>query len=153
MEEFIANQVYTFLYSIIFGIFLGLLYDIFRIVRLLASWKNISIFFQDILYFFISGIFTFIFILCYNQGIIRFYIFIAIFLGWTLYHFTIGKIVYSMSARIICIFNKIFIKVYRIIVPPIKRIISKIIDIFCIKKLLYKCNFYNHKKNQSETQK
>lgn len=57
-------------------------------------------FVQDVIYFVISGIITFVFVLEFNSGESRFYILAGEAVGWILYHITVGESVYRCSWRI-----------------------------------------------------
>lgn len=120
------NQIQTFGYSCIFGVILGAMYDVFRIMRLAVNFKEWGIFIQDILYFTISGICTFLFALAYNYGEIRFYIIAGGLIGWIVYYMTIGEIVYRFSDKILNLVRKIIKKVWRVIFRPMVFIFNKI---------------------------
>lgn len=95
------SQCLTVIYSLALGIFLGIFYDIFRVLRLLISPKNLSVFIQDVIYFLISGFVTFLFVLIFNYGESRFYILAGEALGWILYHVSLGDLVYKMLKNIV----------------------------------------------------
>lgn len=95
------NQFLMIGYSFLLGIFLGIFYDIFRIIRLLISPKNLSVFIQDIVYFLVSGFLTFLFLLVFNYGESRFYILVGETLGWILYHISLGDLVYKNLKNIV----------------------------------------------------
>ena len=93
-------QFLTFGYSCLLGVILGIIYDIFRILRMIINSKSITMFVQDVIYFVISGIITFVFVLEFNSGESRFYILAGEAVGWILYHITVGESVYRCSWRI-----------------------------------------------------
>lgn len=95
------NQFLMVLYSLMLGAFLGIFYDIFRILRLLINPKNLSVFIQDIIYFLISGFVTFVFVLIMNSGESRFYILAGEALGWILYHVSLGDFIYKRLKNIV----------------------------------------------------
>lgn len=95
------NQFLMVLYSLMLGAFLGVFYDIFRILRLLINPKNLSVFIQDIIYFLISGFVTFVFVLIMNSGESRFYILAGEALGWILYHVSLGDFIYKKLKNIV----------------------------------------------------
>ncbi len=63
--------------------------------------RNIFIFFQDIIYFIISGLITFLFVLKFNHGEVRFYILAGEGIGWIIYHITLGEWIYKFSSKIV----------------------------------------------------
>lgn len=94
------SELYIFIYSCLFGAFLGIIYDLFRLFRVLFLCKFWFVFIQDIFYFLISGIGTFLFILYFNFGEIRFYILLGEAIGWMIYYLTLGYIFYRYSSKI-----------------------------------------------------
>lgn len=111
MQQLVVEQLFTLIYSCVLGIILGFAYDIFRILRMIVNSKNISIFIQDILYFIISGIITFWFVLYFNSGDSRFYILAGEAIGWIVYHLTIGDLIYKCSNKLV---NGLKSKIYMI---------------------------------------
>lgn len=110
MQLLIIEQLYTLMYAGILGIILGFAYDIFRILRMILNSKNVFIFIQDVLYFIISGIITFGFVLYFNSGDSRFYILAGEAIGWILYHLTIGNFIYKCSNKLVkCLKSKIYV--------------------------------------------
>ncbi len=112
MNETLASQLLIFGYSCILGTGLGLLYDFFRIIRMMINPRNIAVFIQDVIYFIISGIITFLFVLGFNRGEARFYILAGEGIGWIVYHITLGEIIYKYSGRLAYCLNlkiKLFI--------------------------------------------
>ena len=98
-ETTVTMQMIIFALSCILGIVLGVLYDIFRIIRMVINSKSIAIFIGDIIYFIISGIITFIFVLKINSGESRFYIMAGEGIGWIAYHLTLGNAIYKYSEK------------------------------------------------------
>lgn len=98
-ETTVTMQMIIFALSCVLGIALGILYDVFRIIRMVINSKNITIFIGDIIYFIISGIITFIFVLKINSGESRFYILAGEGIGWIAYHLTLGNAIYKYSGK------------------------------------------------------
>ena len=91
----VPEQLWTFLYSIAYGVALGVFYDLFRVLRLIFIPSSVSAFIQDVLFWIISGIVTFMYMFSFNDGMIRFYMLCGVFLGWILYYFTLGGWIYA----------------------------------------------------------
>ena len=125
------DQVQIFWYSLVLGLILGMIYDIFKLFRLVFNSKKWSIFFQDILYFIIISLITFFFIIIFNKGEIRYYILIGQFIGWGIYYISCGRIVYKYSKNFLRIIKKCFC----ILFYPLRVIFNKLYKI-----KLYKCN-------------
>lgn len=120
------SQLQVFCYSCLFGIVLGVFYDIFRIIRLFFACRYWNIFIQDILYFSFSGIMTFLFILSINFGEVRFYILAGEAIGWIIYYLTIGEIMHKLSYKLVKTMKIVFLKIYNIIFKPMELVVSKI---------------------------
>lgn len=120
MQNYSLNQAYTFIIFIILGIFIGVIFDFFRILRKSIKTKDIITYFQDITFWSIVCILLLYFIYRFNNGEIRFFIFIGIIIGNAFYLLTISKKFININLTIFNFFKKIFEK---IIFKPLKNII------------------------------
>ena len=123
------NQAYIFLIFILNGFLIGLLFDIFRILRKSFKTKDIITYGQDILFWLISGGIILYSIFKFNNGEIRGFIFIGIAIGALIYMLLFSKFFIKINLCVINFIKKLF---YFIIIIPIK-FISNI-----IKKLFFK---------------
>ena len=89
----VSEQLSVFLYSFGLGFLLGVLYDFFRMLRMIFPFGRVLIFIQDFLYVIICAFATFCFALVLNDGRIMFYIFLGEALGWIIYYFSVGVLV------------------------------------------------------------
>ena len=135
----VENQAYLFLIFIINGIVIGLLFDIFRILRKSFKTSDIITYVQDILFWILTGFILLYSIFAFSNGEIRFYMFLGVFLGCLIYMLLFSKY-----------FININVKVISIIIFPINMIIK------LMKKIFFKpINFItiNIKKSKSSCQK
>lgn len=135
----IAEQTRLFLLSIGFGFLLGILYDVFRTVRLVISNSKGFVLFMDLLYFAFCTFLNFCYLLTLDYGKIRFYIAFAELLGWLIYYFSFGAIAIRASRFISELIKKLFsllTKPVKFFVRKIKPVYKKVIKIF--KKILRK---------------
>lgn len=119
------NQLYTLLYFILTGAIIGILFDIFRILRKSFKTSDIITYIHDFLFWILTGAILLFSIFTFNNGELRGYIFIGIIFGIIIY---------------LLLFSKYFIKILVSIISFIKKIIGypvKIIYHF-IKKYLLK---------------
>lgn len=114
------NQAYIFLIFILNGLIIGILFDIFRIMRKSFKTSDFGTNLQDILFWIFTGLILLYSIFKFNNGELRAYIFLGVFLGALLY---------------MLLFSKIFIKVNLFIVNIIKQVL-KYIFIIPIKYIL-----------------
>ena len=92
-----AEQSLCFVYSICLGIGLGLIYDFFKIDRIVFKRRCLFIFFQDIIFWLISSFAFFSFSVVFSNGQIRAYLLFGCFLGFVFYKLTLSKIVMLFS--------------------------------------------------------
>lgn len=93
----VAEQTQIFLFSIGFGFLLGILYDVFRTVRMIISESKGFVLFMDLLYFLVCTFLNFCYILTVDYGKIRFYVVFAQILGWLIYYFSFGAVAIRFS--------------------------------------------------------
>ena len=146
----VTNQAYLFLIFTVNGIIIGLLFDIFRILRRSFKTSDIITYIQDILFWILTGLILLYSIFTFSNGEIRFYMFLGVFLGCLIYMLAFSKYFIKINVKIILVFKKIIGKLISIIIFPIKILIR------FIKKIFFKpINFVtiNTKKFKSNCQK
>lgn len=112
----LSYECQIFLYSIILGIGLGIVFDIFRVIRAVIPHNNFFVAFEDILFMLIWTFSLVIFSVELSGGNIRFFCFVGTFLGFVIYFFSVGKIVITfirnISSFIRQILNAVFGRIY-----------------------------------------
>jgi len=86
------SQEIIFIFFIIIGLILGIVFDFFRVLRKEFKTSDFLTFIEDIVFIVISILLITIAIIKLNSGIIRFYLFIGILFGIIGYSLTIRKI-------------------------------------------------------------
>ncbi len=89
-SEPLNNQIYRFILALGFGIILGLIYEIFVLIREIFSFKKSLIITVDILFSVLSAFLTFFFMLVYNDGRVRLNLIFASLMGLFAFHYTFG---------------------------------------------------------------
>ena len=107
----VQQEICLFLYTIIAGIIVGFLYDIFRIKRRTIKTKAFFIYVEDILYWIIVTFLIFAISFYTNDGEAKPYFFVGIILGLIIY--------YSFFSNIII---KVFIFIIKMLIIPFKAI-------------------------------
>lgn len=128
----VINQAYLFLIFTMNGIIIGILFDIFRILRKSFKTADLITYVQDILFWILTGIILLYSIFTFSNGEIRFYMFLGVFIGCLIYMLIFSKYFIQINVKIILIIKKIVGKIISIIIFPIKIIIN------LIKKILFK---------------
>lgn len=126
------NQAYLFVMFVINGFLIGVLFDVFRILRMSFKTKDFITYIEDITFWILAGILTLYFIFYYNNGEIRFYIFFGIIFGIVIYILTISKYIIKFSVTIINFVKGIINKIIQIVFYPLKLILN------FFKKLLFR---------------
>lgn len=133
----VMSQANLFLIFVINGLLIGLLFDVFRILRKSFKTSDLITILQDMLFWIITGIIILYSIFVFNNGEIRFFMFIGIFLGTGLYILVLSRYVIKVSVTIITILKKIISFILKIILFPLQgihKVVKKLIKrpiLFC----------------------
>lgn len=130
MNIIAANQAYSFLIFLINGFGIGIIFDIFRILRKSFKTSDFITYIEDILFWVLSGILTLYTIIVFNDGKIRLYILLAIIIGVIIYTLTISRLFIKFSVSVIDSIKKAISKVLNIIAYPIKIIFKFLKKVF-----------------------
>lgn len=104
MERFgitVGGQLLELLRFAGIGVVLGVLYDLFRILRLLTKPPARRIFFEDLLYFALAAALTQLLALPVSHGRVRLFHLLALLLGFALYYLTAGRLLYWLAGRLV----------------------------------------------------
>lgn len=130
------NQAYLFAIFIVNGILIGLLFDVFRILRKTFKTNDLATYIQDVIFWILTGIITLYFIFCFNNGEIRFYVFLGITLGVISYILTISKYVIKVSVKILTFIKNALSHLIKMLLRPL------IIFFKTINKFIFKPFFF-----------
>jgi spore cortex biosynthesis protein YabQ len=126
LETFLSlsEQTLIFLLSVPAGACLAVIYDIFRVWRIIfpAASHRAAAFISDVLFMLICGFCVFLFAVRFSGGVVRFFCVIGSAAGFILYFFTVGNTVVSCLRRVMNAFRKCLRKVYMTIIAPIVKI-------------------------------
>ena len=112
-------------YGLWFGVFAGLLYECFRILRcaqrqmlkgsgrFLEFLNILLVFFQDILYFLLLSVAAVLFIYVCNRGQLRISILVCMALGFVFYIKTVGRLIFTLHMRLLSLIAFAFRLVFR----------------------------------------
>lgn len=118
LESFFTSgqQMNLFVMSCLFGIPIGIAYDIFRVLRITIHHGKIAVIIEDILFFMLYGVFIMSFTITAARSEFRFFYCIGNLLGFILYFVTIGSAVTKLL-------HKIIEKLKRVLRVPIKNFV------------------------------
>jgi len=110
----IINQAYLFLIFVLVGGIIGLLFDFFRILRKSFKTNDILTYIQDIIFWILTGIIILFSIFIFNNGAIRFFMFVGLLLGVIFYLLIFSKYIIKICIKIIELIKTIILKIYNI---------------------------------------
>ena len=111
------NQAYLFIVFSLTGVVIGLLFDFFRILRRSFKTSNIITYFEDVLFWILTGVLILYNIWYFNNGEIRIYMFLGIIMGVLIYMLTLSNIIISLL-------SKILISIVKVLELPFKTLFS-----------------------------
>ena len=120
----LSNQAYLFLIFALIGCIIGLLFDFFRILRKNFQTPNFITQIEDIFFWIFTGLIVLYSIFIFNNGEIRFFIFLGIFLGIMMYMLLISEYIITFFSKIIKIIKTIVSKIIKIINKLTKNILN-----------------------------
>lgn len=126
----ISNQASLFLIFTIEGIIIGLIFDIFRILRKSFKTNDIVTYVEDILFWLITGFLILYSIFIFNYGEIRFFMFVGIFLGAMFYMLLISRYVIKISVSVIDFLKRTIIFILKIVRFPFEFVYKILKNIF-----------------------
>ena len=152
------NQVYVFAIFILNGFLIGILFDIFRILRKSFKTPDFITYIEDILFWISSALLLLYSIFKFNNGELRMYIFLGIISGFLVYFLIFSKLFVDISVYTIKLIKKLInmliIVPFRFFVKTINKIIYKPTIFLCVnmtkifKKMIYfsKKSIFSHQK-------
>jgi spore cortex biosynthesis protein YabQ len=114
----VDNQVSVFLYSIVGGIIMAFIYDIFRIKRKKVKSKAFTTYLEDIAYWIIAAAVMFGSVYISNDGEIRSYVLLGTLIGIIFYTIFLSKIVVAVILVILKVLTRIFISLWKLVSYP-----------------------------------
>ncbi|MGN0613407.1 MAG: spore cortex biosynthesis protein YabQ [Porcipelethomonas sp.] len=103
LESFFTSgqQLQLFVLSCLFGIPIGIVFDVFRVFRMLIRHCKAAVIAEDILFFILYAVFVMCFTITAARSEFRIFYCLGNFLGFLLYFLTVGNIVTSVLKKII----------------------------------------------------
>lgn len=115
----VFNQITTFLIFIAVGMVIANIFDVFRSLRKCMRTNNLLTNIEDIIFALTVGAILIFSLIKFNFGELRFYLFIAVVTGITLYYLFFSKIFMKVSTSILNFIKKLikiiisrFMKIY-----------------------------------------
>ncbi len=118
----VQTQIQAFLLSLAIGVVIGVLYDLFRILRLCFTDHKAVVVIQDILFWSVSAVLSFLFVFVVNNGAFRGYLAFGELLGFALYYFTLGALIYRVSGWVVKGIKAVFRWLLKCFLFPFKKL-------------------------------
>lgn len=119
----IFDELMTLFCFVFTGALIGILFDIFRIIRRSFKTADFITYIEDICFWLLAGLILLFSIFTFNNGELRLYVFLGILFGTLIYLLTLSK-------YFILIFVKIITFIKKILWYPISKIIQVSTKIF-----------------------
>jgi spore cortex biosynthesis protein YabQ len=116
----VNEQLYYFATTIAAGLFIGIMFDIYRIIRGFDSPGKLITIISDLLFWIFAAIITFVFFLYTNNVYLRYNSFIGLGLGLYLYFILISRSFMKILKWIVYYIIKFFRMLIVLITYPIK---------------------------------
>lgn len=127
-----------FLWSIVFGLFAGAFFDIFRIMRIarrsVVNLKRFSLFLRlgdgilcflsDVVYWLVLAVGYSVFIYRWAGGRFRIGSLLCVAAGFLIWHYTLGRLVILLADRIISLIRLVIGFILSVTLVPILRLVS-----------------------------
>lgn len=138
ISETIGNEAIFFLISVLCGMGLVFVYDIFRIFRRIIIHGNIWIGIEDVCYWIFCTVAVFLLLYQRNDGMMRTFAFVGILLGGIIYHFLFSRFVVKICVLVLGTVLRFVRKVLGTVLRPFTKTGKKIL-IFLGKQLKKLC--------------
>ena len=138
MEIDFYIQSQAFLYSLLFGVGLGMLYGVFKFIRVAFLSTKTAVIIADIIFMLIASIALFLYSLAMLYGYVRIYIVFGALCGFLAYRFSLGKLISRIYCPIIQKIKTKFKKITKKLLKSSNNILynmSKKIDTFRNKRI------------------
>jgi spore cortex biosynthesis protein YabQ len=122
----IGQQFGLVTFSIIAGVITGTLFDSYRLIRGFNNTNKIITFIEDILFWILTGIIVFLFLLYTNYAYIGMYVYVCIAIGVYLYIKIASRLFISSQYKILKLLGKVFRVTKNMIIYPFEFIIYTI---------------------------
>lgn len=101
-EISVNGQITAVFYSLVLGAALAVFYDIIRALRKSGLDSFIAVFICDVLFFAVSAVTVFIFLVGATNGEIRGYVIFSCAAGFIIYRLTVSKAVFYLFYKSLC---------------------------------------------------
>lgn len=113
------------LYSLLMGIFITFVYDIFRIWRKVCTHNAFFVSLEDILFWFFCAVSVFYLMHTQSNGTLRWFAILGALMGMFLYKKTLSPLFVNLMSRVLKSVLGVFKKIFKIIGTPFRFLAKK----------------------------
>ena len=122
----LINQVNLIIFSLLSGVITGVLFDIYRLIRGFENPNRFLTAIQDLLFWTLTAIVVFIFLMYTNEGYLNFYVYVCLIVGVYLYLKLLSKTFIKVQYKSLKFNSKIFRIALNTILYPMNLLIYKL---------------------------
>lgn len=126
MELTFAVQSAAFLYSLLPGVLIGVIYGLFKLLRTVFNFSNVMTFAADVAFMIISAVLIYLYILAFLSGYVRLYLLPGILAGFLAYRLTLGKLLCKVYRPFFVLLKRVFSAVSKKIKIFAKKVLKKL---------------------------
>ncbi len=120
MEIHVAEQGLIFAGMFLCGIGFGFLFDFFRAVRKIVTMNSLWVNLTDLMFWMVCTVVVFLTARLTNQGELRWYEFIGLFLGTGLYFLLFGSLMVTWMEKVFRLVIRLVVLILRILSFPVR---------------------------------
>lgn len=123
MEFDIIRDLVIFGLSIFCGLFMGIIFDLYRAIRRIFKPKVLLSYLEDLIFWIIIGGIFFALLINTTDGILRGFVFIGVFVGVLLYMILLSNYILPLFILIFKLILNVFNEIIKVIKKPFAKIL------------------------------
>ncbi|MBU3129186.1 spore cortex biosynthesis protein YabQ [Clostridium tagluense] len=120
------TQIKLIIFGLLSGIVTGVLFDIYRLIRGFEKPNKVLTVIQDLLFWTLTSIVVFIFLMYTNEGYINFYVYICLIIGAYLYLKLLSGVFIKLQYKLLKFNGKAVRVVWNVILYPVDLLFYKL---------------------------
>jgi len=122
----LMDQLKLIIFSVLSGIITGVFFDIYRLIRGFKNPNKILTIIQDLLFWTLTSIVVFIFLMYTNEGYINFYVYVCLIIGVYLYLKLLSNVFIRVQYKSLKFNGRVFRAVWNVILYPANLLFYKL---------------------------
>ena len=122
----LINQVRLIAFSLLAGMMTGVFFDIYRLIRGFRNPNKFLTIIQDLLFWTLTSIVVFVFLMYTNEGYINFYVYVCLIIGAYLYLKLFSRVFIKLQYKLLKFHGKFFRVVWNLVLYPVEIILYKL---------------------------